>query len=204
MRDQGESWIVSNATGIVTSYLWLSLCLYHLYHKAIQFIYHTHPPSECRDDRLNSNYMYSLLLQDGVHREVRSSDTTFQRKISENPTRHSRWVSSFLLDYTVTLWEKMRMRNLLSNSIIVIFHLKYARQLDRLCTPLFLTTETSCCRYDWIADGCRGPFLCRSLFLCHVSLPCWWCCCCRLELLRQEKTLLIFTPMPLCCSLQST
>lgn len=60
------------------------------------------------------------------------------------------------------------MRNLLSNSIIVIFHLVSAGQHDRLCTPLFLPPEASCCSCGWIADGCTGPLLSLCLFLCHI------------------------------------
>lgn len=93
------------------------------------------------------------------------------------------------------------MRNFLSNSIMVISHLSSAGRLDRLCTSLFLTPDASCRGYGWIADGYRALSLAP---LVAISLPPWWCCHCRLELLGQEKTLLIFTLMPLCCSLQST
>lgn len=155
-----------------------------------------------------------LLLQDGVHREMWSSDTAFQWKIPENPARHSRWVSPPLLYIALTSplyflsWKiiTFEMRNFFSNSIMVISHLRSAGQLDRLCTLLFLTPEASCRGYGWIADGSIGLFLSLSLSLSFSNtLPSWWCwCCCRLELLGQEKTLLIFTLMPLCCSLQST
>ena len=66
------------------------------------------------------------------------------------------------------------MRNFLSNSIMVISHLRSAGQLDRLCTPLFLTPEASCRGYGWIADGSIGRFLSLSLSLClsvTISFP---------------------------------
>lgn len=112
-------------------------------------------------------------MQDGVHREMWSSDTAFQRKIPENPARHSRWVAPPLLYITLASplsflsWKiiTFEMRNFLSNSIMVISHLRSAGQLDRLCTPLFLTPEASC--RGWIADGSIGLFLYPSLSLCH-------------------------------------
>lgn len=96
--------------------------------------------------------LLNCVLQDGVHREMWSSDTAFQWEIPENPARHSRWVSSPLFYITLAsprsfLSRKIitfAMRNLLSNSIMVIPHLRSAGQLDRLCTPLFLTPEGSC------------------------------------------------------------
>lgn len=97
-------------------------------------------------------------------------------------------------------------RNCLSNSLMVIPHLRSAGQLDRLRTLLFLTSEANCRGSGSIADGSIQS-LPRSLS--NVFTPChrlspWWCSGCRLELLGQEKTLLIFTLMPLCCSSQST
>ena len=69
----------------------------------------------------------------------------------------------------------LRWENLLSNSIMVISHLRSAGQLDRLCTPSFLTPEASCRGYGWIADGSIGlflsPFLSLSLSFCHRLFP---------------------------------
>lgn len=97
----------------------------------------------------------------------------------------------------------LALRKRLSNSIMVISHLRSVGQLDRLYALRFLTPEANCRSSGWIADGSIGLFLslCRHLSL---SLSAWWCSRCRLELLGQEETLLIFTLMPLCCSLQST
>lgn len=64
------------------------------------------------------------------------------------------------------------MRNHLSNSIMVISHLRSAGQLDRLCIPLSLTPEASCRGYGWIADGPIGLFLSPSPPLSSsLSLP---------------------------------
>jgi len=158
------------------------------------------------------------VLQDGVHREVWSSDTAFQWQIPENPARHSRWVSRPLLYIVLasppflSVFENLHpfaVRNLLSNLIMVISHLGSAGQLDRLCTPLFLTPEAVVA--VWLEDSVGilplYPSLSLSLSLSvsvTISLPPWSRHCCRLKLLGQEKTLLIFTLTPLCCSLQST
>lgn len=61
------------------------------------------------------------------------------------------------------------MRNFLSNSIMVISHLRSAGQLDRLCTPLFLTPEASSRGYGWIADGSVRPLPLRLSFCHHLS-----------------------------------
>lgn len=126
-----------------------------------------------------NSYVSFFLLQDGVHREMWSSDTAFQWKIPENPTGHSRWVSLPLLYMTLTSplsflsWKIiiLKMRNFPSNSIMVISHLRSAGELDRLCTLLFLTPDASCHGYGWIADG----YIRRSLPLPHLSLPFYHC-----------------------------
>lgn len=96
-------------------------------------------------------------------------------------------------------------RNHLSNSIMVISHLRCAGLPDRLCTLWCLTTEANCHGFGWIANYSVGLFFSATLSpYATIFSPPWWCSCCRLELLGQEKTLLIFTLMPPCCSLQST
>lgn len=65
-------------------------------------------------------------------------------------------------------------RNCLSNSLMVIPHLRFAGQLDRLRTLLFLTSEANCRGSGSIADGSIGLFLAHSLtssLRVTISLP---------------------------------
>lgn len=138
----------------------------------------------CYKQIVKLNPTCRMSLQDGVYREMWSSDTALQWKIPENPTRHSRWVSPLLLHITLTSplpflffgWGRhhFAIRNCLSNSLMVIPHLRSAGQLDRLRTLLFLTSEANCRGSGSIADGSVGLFLARSVtssLRVTVSLP---------------------------------